>query len=296
MAHDVSEAVLAVATMLLVEDGTLALDDDVNKLLPFPVRNPAHPKDAVTLRMLLTQSSGLKEPDDDYKIEPSDTKTPLATWLKPYVADGDNWDDAVPGKGDNDSSAGVSLVGLVVETKSGMSLQDFCAKRIFATLGMKEASWRVAGLDPSHLAMPYDRKAGADAPLGHFGVRYYPAGQLRVSASELAIFLAMLANKGEYQGTRVLKAASVEEIARLQVKPNYGLLLETYTTSGVDTWGKRGIDEGGSTDLWFDPTTGAGYLLLTNSNAFYGDSSEKTRTKPLDKLGAKLVVLAEKLP
>jgi CubicO group peptidase (beta-lactamase class C family) len=45
--------------MQMVEEGDIGLDDDINEWLEFPVRNPNHPEDPITLRQLLTHTSSL---------------------------------------------------------------------------------------------------------------------------------------------------------------------------------------------------------------------------------------------
>ena len=57
----VSKPVTAFAIMQLVEQGLLTLDADINEVLPFPVRNPRHPKVPITLKHLLTHTSGIRD-------------------------------------------------------------------------------------------------------------------------------------------------------------------------------------------------------------------------------------------
>ena len=44
--------------MQQVEQGKLDLDADINTLIPFKVRNPKHVEKPITLRQLLTHTSG----------------------------------------------------------------------------------------------------------------------------------------------------------------------------------------------------------------------------------------------
>jgi CubicO group peptidase (beta-lactamase class C family) len=59
----VSKTVTLAAFMLLWEQGKCALDDDVNKYLSFPVRNPRFPDKPITLRMLLSFTAGIFDVD-----------------------------------------------------------------------------------------------------------------------------------------------------------------------------------------------------------------------------------------
>ena len=60
----VARIFVTVAVLQQAEQGRLSLDDDINKYVPFPVRNPAWPEVPITWRMLLTHTSSLEEEDD----------------------------------------------------------------------------------------------------------------------------------------------------------------------------------------------------------------------------------------
>jgi CubicO group peptidase (beta-lactamase class C family) len=74
----VSKLVVAMGVMRLVEAGTLDLDADVSTYLGWPLRNPAFPDAKVTLRHLLSHTSGLRD-DIDYLV-------PLGTALRDQLA------------------------------------------------------------------------------------------------------------------------------------------------------------------------------------------------------------------
>ncbi len=57
----ISKTITAVAAMQLVEQNLIGLDDDINQYLPFSVRNPSFPNDAITLRMLLAHRSSISD-------------------------------------------------------------------------------------------------------------------------------------------------------------------------------------------------------------------------------------------
>ena len=57
----VSKTLTAAALMRLWQDGRFQLDDDINRYLSFPVRNPRFPDRPITFRMLLTHTSSISE-------------------------------------------------------------------------------------------------------------------------------------------------------------------------------------------------------------------------------------------
>ena len=57
----ISKAVVAIGVMRLVEQGRLDLDGDVSRWLGWQLRNPAFPDAKVTLRQLLSHTSGIDD-------------------------------------------------------------------------------------------------------------------------------------------------------------------------------------------------------------------------------------------
>ena len=82
----VSKTVLVTAVMKLFDGGLIDLDADINDYLPIAIRNPNHPEKIITARMLLTHTSGLAWPVDDYEVPgfydyySLDSAPPLNEW------------------------------------------------------------------------------------------------------------------------------------------------------------------------------------------------------------------------
>jgi CubicO group peptidase (beta-lactamase class C family) len=57
----ISKLVTTLGVMRLVEDGRLSLDEDIGRSLGFPLRNPHFPAIPITMRMLLTHTSSLRD-------------------------------------------------------------------------------------------------------------------------------------------------------------------------------------------------------------------------------------------
>ena len=125
----VTKQFTAASILLLAEDGRLALDDRVRKWLP---SLPAA-ADAVTIRHLLTHTSGLI----DYEDVMSDTTTVQlrdADVLR--LLESQDRSNFAPGTGYRYSNSGYALLALIVERASGRSFQAFLRENIFLPLGM----------------------------------------------------------------------------------------------------------------------------------------------------------------
>ncbi len=303
--QSVSKTVTATALMHLIEDPSrgLSLDDDVGAKVPFNVRNPNHPGTPISYRMLLTHTSSLVDGailDDPASV--GDGTTTLHDWLVDALSRDDAWSSSAPGTSFSYSNTAVSLAGYLVEQISGQSLQDYCRSVVFMPLGMTESSFSLSGLDPSHIAMPYEYSGGHFQSQGQYGFPDYPDGRLRTSANQLARFLAMFMQKGLFGGARVLQEATVDEMRRIQfpsVAPDQGLIWFFWFDQSTRILGHNGAYLGASTDMWFDPATNAGYIILTNGGVYFdhfADTTESPDVAAMDAINFKLMDLAHALP
>jgi len=120
----------AVAMTQLIEEGKVQLDDPVAKYL---AEFGAKGKEAITIRELLTHTSGLRE-DLDLSFEWTGRETAyrMAMLERPLHA---------PGTHFSYSDINYIVLGFVVEKLSGLSLDEYAARRIFAPLGMSETRY-----------------------------------------------------------------------------------------------------------------------------------------------------------
>ena len=130
------------AILLLVDEGTLDLDDPVAKHLPhFAARD----KEGVTLRHLLTHSSGLKPWRAFHEVLIEKERKTGETWLG-NPASRDLIIDRVlrsglvhePGKAAVYGDLDFIVLGALVEALSHQPLDVFCRERIFEPLGLKD--------------------------------------------------------------------------------------------------------------------------------------------------------------
>ncbi len=130
----VSKAFTSAAVMLLVREGKLHLEDEIVKFFP------EIPYPGVTIRHLLTHTSGIPDyfDDDDWfiRIWKEEKRVPgndeilrflRETKAKPYFA---------PGEGLHYSNTGYNLLALLVERLSGVPYEEFLQKNIFEPSGM----------------------------------------------------------------------------------------------------------------------------------------------------------------
>lgn len=135
----VTKQFTAAAILLLVEDGRVRLDDPVRNWLPSLPSATA----AVTLRHLLTHTSGLVDYEDVMPVMPPRAQLRDADVLRLLEVQGRTY--FAPGSRYRYSNSGYALLALVVERASGRSFQAFLGERIFLPLGMHDTLAHVDG-------------------------------------------------------------------------------------------------------------------------------------------------------
>ena len=130
----VSKTFTSAAVMLLVRQGLLNPEDEITKFFP------EIPYPGVTVRHLLTHTSGIPDYFDDadwfIRIWKEEKRVPgndeilrflQETKAKPYFS---------PGEGLHYSNTGYNLLALLVERLSGVAYEEFLRKNIFEPIGM----------------------------------------------------------------------------------------------------------------------------------------------------------------
>jgi CubicO group peptidase (beta-lactamase class C family) len=300
----VTKTITCTAVMQLAERGKVRLDDDVNRYLPFQVRNPAHPEVSITVRQLLTHTSSITDgPAYQQSYACGDPRVSLNVWLRSYLlAGGANYDAAAnfgvwqPGEQWSYSNVAFGLLGLVIETVSRCSYMDYCIRNIFRPLGMTSSRFLLAGMRPEAHATPYTYVTDGDAsavplrdprwspPPGEMAFQVPhclysfatpPDGLARTSAAELSRFLLAYMRGGMLDGYRLLRFDTVNQILNDQHVPFpgeggvQGLAWVGENFPGAQgNWNHSGGDPGVTTHMMFRPSDGRGLVILANSSNY----------------------------
>jgi CubicO group peptidase (beta-lactamase class C family) len=229
----VSKFVVAIGVMRLVEAGKLDLDRDVSDWLGWRLRNPGFPDRPITLRMLMSHTSSVRDHDDQYAI-------PLGDSLQAVMADPNSW-DPTHGPGDGYFKYGnlnFPIVGSIIERVTGERFDIWMRRevlepmRIDACYNWPTCSDAVVGraivltqdgkpirddLGGERPDCPVFVKEGDACDLsrwkpGENGALFSPQGGLRISARGLARVGRMLLNNGTLDGVQILSPQSVHKL------------------------------------------------------------------------------------
>lgn len=280
----ISKTFTGVCMMKAVEEKKLSLDEDINRYLPFRVINPFHPGEKITLRHIATHTSGLT---DRYPLYDStyfyggDSPEPLGEFLKNYFVPGgkyystENFLNKKPGTFREYSNIAAGLAGFIVEQVTGKKLNEYSRQHIFKPLGMKSTGWFFSEINLKNHAKLYEKKGDTLQLIQLYGVTTYPDGGVRTSVEELSKFFIALLNEGEYNGVRILKKETVQEMTRFQFsannkpenvnpeKLNSGIFWAT--KFGGTRMGHAGSDPGVKAEMLSDLSKEVAVILFTNT-------------------------------
>jgi len=233
------------AVMQLVQAGKLDLDADVNQYIDFKI--PARDGKPVTLRQIMTHTTGMEEQIRGLITFRQDEITPLGDALKHWTPERIH----VPGATPAYSNYATALAGYIVERVSGQSFDDYLDAHIFKPLGMEHASFRQP-LPPALLAgmsKGYAKASDGEAKDYEF-ISLAPAGSLAATGTDMAKFMIAHLQDGAFGEARILDAATAEKMhstGQASVGPLNRMMLGFYETS---VNGHRAISHGGDTQ-WF---------------------------------------------
>jgi len=230
----VSKMVVGIGVMKLIEEGKLDLTSDVSRWLGWSLRNPNFPDRPITLGMLLSHTSSVREHDDDYAI-------PLGHAIEPVMRDPRNW-DSVHGPGDNYFSytnLNFPIVATMIEKVTGQRFDIWMHDNVLQPMKLDACyNWPTCSDATVARAVELDDPAGKPLKddlhgarpacpvqvedgeacdlsrwkLGQNGALFAPQGGLRISARGLARVGRMLLNGGTLDGVRILSPASVDTL------------------------------------------------------------------------------------
>lgn len=214
-AGSASKLVTAVMAMILVERGVLALDAPVNDSLQswqipeneFTKENP------VTLRHLLTHTSGINRPESMFFFEENTLPTlyDVLNGRLPAINDPVAV-DYIPGQRHRYSNLAYNVIQLLIEESTGQAFAVTVRKNILEPLGMRSCTYSFPFPDDlaGRVAAPHDEALKAwpndlnPAALAH--------GGLLCTSQDLARLAVELMNAWRGQSTRLLSAGTVSEM------------------------------------------------------------------------------------
>ena len=251
-----------IAIMQLADAGKIQLDKPVAAYWPvFAV----HGKGTITIRHLLTHSSGLRA-----DINP---RQPWSGYDGGLVAVAEDQTVYPPGSGFKYSDANFIVLGEIVRRVSGLPLNIYCEQYIFRPLGLNRTGFLPNPALKAQIAPTDVRWGEVHDPTAHRlgGV----AGNAGVfaTADDLAVICQMILNQGSYQGRRLLSAKAVAAMLKPQRLAGGGIvralgwdMYSPYSRvfNQAFPFGSFGHTGYTGTSIWIEPRSQTYVIILTN--------------------------------
>ena len=280
------------ATMKLVDEGKLSLDDTIAKYIPEfdePQRRD------ITIRDILLHQTGL--PPFRVYVDSMKTRDEILNAIKndPLTYE--------PGSKYVYSDLGMILLAEIIHEVSGSRMDRYTRSEFYFPLNMystffnpaSNSRWLVNRISPTEIDTVYGR--GLVKGLVHDERAYFLGGVaghagLFSNTIDMAKYSTMLLNDGVYAGKRYLEKETIRQFTTDQSEHNTrGLGFDRksptgFTTAGQlasnDTFGHLGFT---GTSLWIDREKNMAIILLTNRtypHRSYGKTISQIRAKVAD--------------
>ena len=231
----ISKMITAIGVWQLIEQGLLDPQDDVSRHLGFILRNPAHPDTPITVKMLLSHTSSIRDggipgsynipfrhPISEFFTEGAAHYNPRG-WAPPEEA---------PGVFFAYCNMNYCLLGTIIENVSDERFDKYMRDHIFSPMGLT-CSFNVSDMPETVQAQvgplfrklegiwtpqcddfsnSYPTEDYAGYVIGTNGSLFGPMGSLRISLNELCQIMRMLCDGGSYRGVQILKSETIEKM------------------------------------------------------------------------------------
>ncbi|HEX4300088.1 MAG TPA: serine hydrolase domain-containing protein [Gammaproteobacteria bacterium] len=250
----VSMLFTAFATMRLVEQGKLSLDDTAGSII-----GPLPNGDRITVRELLEDNSGIPDAEElpgyDALLEAHQTPGSLIQQirgLKPLAEPG--------GKYKDEERSAYQALALIIEKKTGLPFAQAMQKLVFGPAGMKDS-----GVDD-------------DSPIGgHVALGYRPEGEFGLKRAHVIHWSAKPGNGSDYStaddinrwfsellGDKLLSAKSRAMIMASDKDGGFGWEKGADRRFGEDSYFSNGRAPGFSSVMYNLPKEGVTVIIVGN--------------------------------
>jgi len=286
----ISKSFSGASILQLCEAGKLSLEDDCSDYLPFQLRNPKHPDIPITIKMLLSHTSSMKDYGgaamyrDDYYVNPAKCQSPDSIAMMFF--------DYAPGQGYKYCNRALNLIGMIIEKASGERFDEYVYNHILSPIGITNAGYNLDNLDKNTFTTlyTYDKKKdelerakgyvrnnenkvkNGTYQLGIDGCYWSPTGGMKISAPNLAKWMMTLRDGGMApSGNRILSEKSVKKMFTPVTPADDGKYYQLTTRTepffieGVTLKGHTGSAQGLKSCMFFNPESDWGFVCLCSS-------------------------------
>jgi CubicO group peptidase (beta-lactamase class C family) len=246
------------AIMMLVEQGKLSLSDDLHQYIPdFPTEG-----NKVTIKHLLTHTSGIANYTQDAKIMEMESKTPT-TLDRMITRFAEHPMTLKTGEANRYSNTGYVLLGKIIEVASGKTYAEFIEQDIFAKLGMKDSRFGGLQMIPNR-ASGYSAGESGYVNSGYIDMMWpHAAGSLLSTVDDLNMWFKAL-RSGKLVSKANYKLMTSPAKLNDDSMSDYGFGLGLFKLNKYDAIGHGGGIHGFVTNAFYIPSEDLYVAVLNN--------------------------------
>ena len=283
----ITKTITATAILQLYEKGLINLSDDINKYLPFEIRNPNFPDIPITIKSLLTHRSSNQDwyimtgegRDELLKLYPFPDS--VLVFLEELLIPGGKfyrdecWFDFPPDTKTAYSTMGFLIATAILENVTNQTIEEYCQENIFEPLEMKDTSFHPYSLDKKRIARPYLGNKIFKLPLFHYDAGCLTGGGgVRSTLEDLSHYLIANMNNGLYEDRRILNESTMKLMHNCtyqdEIYTEWHPFKHGYAWYETEEYGDKIIGHGGGAVgydcmIIMNKTTNIGIVLLSTS-------------------------------
>ena len=265
-----TKAFTALSVLMSADEGKLSLDDNPKKYLPYFTMKDAETAEKITVRDLLSHSSGLSRTDLAMITEKlkRDELIKVAGEAKPVAKLREKF---------GYQNVMFAAAGEIVAQVNKEPWEKFVPERIFKPLGMNNSTMTIPELEKAKdisygYQYNFDIKETKRMPFRPIDATN-PAGSINSSANDMAKWLTFVLGGGSVNGKRLVSEKSYEEWLKPQMKItpdgkiSYGLGWFLQDWKGLKVVQHGGNIDGFNSMVAMIPEKKLGFVMLTNVTA-----------------------------
>ncbi len=277
----VTKFVTGIGLLKMMDEGILAPDEDISTYLGYPAGNPRYPQKPITLRYLMSHTSGINE-GASFNYKSSKLSDMIALSKKARA----NFTEKEPGTQYKYSNFGAGVTGAIIESVTGEDVSTFFRHYLFAPLGIDAAYTATQLEEPDYIAANYRSDGDLYQAPSYMLRQAYEAeanpdlhyrttvGSLLIRPRDLARLGIAVCGDGTVDGIRVLS----EEALAMQRQPqspettgitekspyNFFCIRQESVFTDRVVYGHQGTTEGIVCNLYFEPESQLVICVMTN--------------------------------
>ncbi len=265
----VSKPFVATAIMQLAEQGKLDLDTPIVRYLPYFTMNDERSR-AITVQQMLSHVSGMPDEENYYWDQPEYDAGALERYVRRL---GNASLLFAPGERFAYSNIAYEVLGDLIAKRSGHSFEEYMRRHLLRPLGMSTSTFFKHEVPPElamtpHVSVPQIMLS----PVYPYHRAHAPSSTLHSSALEMCHWARANLQKGNWNGKRILSAASYDllwhpyaPIEEGDPPVFYGLGWFLGTYKGKLQISHGGQDTGFETTFVLLPEESIGVVVLANT-------------------------------